>query len=60
MMRGSAGRTQGMMRRMVRTVEARCIGVVDGGVDGVDGVFDMTLPESSGRAMERDLAAVLG
>jgi hypothetical protein len=45
---------------MVRTVEARCIGVVDGGVDGVDGVFDMTLPESSGRAMERDLAAVLG
>lgn len=45
---------------MVRTVDARCVGVVDSEVDGVDGVFDMTLPESSGRARERDLVAVLG
>jgi hypothetical protein len=35
---------------MVRMVDARCAA----GVDGVDGVFDMTLPESSGRAKTRD------
>src|SRR4051812_29237173 len=57
MMRGSAGRTQGMMRRMVRIVPPACD--AEAAVDGVEGVFDMTLPESGGRASKRDLAAVL-